>query len=196
MSVGVLLGVRIMPRSVGMRSKFIPGDSAVPQRTGRSQVFEGAAGPPRSDFSHLQLWPRGLGEGLWLGSVGVQASPYVQVWGFPIQGGGFLLGAVPGAAAPGRGLGDPQAPATGWGERIDPGVPFGPPFQPHPPGPGCCPSRAVLAPALPVAAEQPSSLCIPSPSACAGKREGCWGYCQRQSPPIPLQVPPYSSCLP
>lgn len=77
--------------------------------------------------------------------------------GSPSRGGASqchlpMLGAVPGAA-PGRDLGDPQLPARGWGERIDPGRNPGvpPPRSPSrqcPPEPGCSLGPAVRAPTL------------------------------------------------
>lgn len=64
--------------------------------------------------------------------------------GGPYQGGGFLLGAVPAAAARGRGLGDPHSSPRAWGERIDPGVAFGPPSRRHPRGLAAVPALPCL----------------------------------------------------
>lgn len=153
--VGALLGVRTGHHALRHWHK----DRLVPRAV---SCPEGEAGPwgvlqglPKPQFQFAGS--SGLG-GSERGSVGVQASPDVKVGGSPSGGLASqchlpLLWVMPGAA-PGRGLGDLQLPARGWGKRIDlgrsaPGMPPQPPSQQCPPGPGCSPSPAVLAPTLP-----------------------------------------------
>lgn len=194
-------GWGIMPCGIGMRNKLVPG--AVPCPKGQAGPG-GAAGPPRMVSASLQACSSGPGgseRGCGWAVLGYRPVPMCR-WGVPQSRGGGLPvppapagGAMPGAV-PSRDLADPQLPVRWWGERIDPGR--SPPRMPPHPGPHPSSARRGLAalPALPclrqccrVAAEQPSSQRIPSPSAGVGEWEGCWGCCQPQSPPTPPQAP-------
>lgn len=187
----------VIPCGVGMRSKLVPGGSAVPQRTGRLQgVSEGAAAPhlPHPSISTcLRFWSGGCGRHCGWAALGYRPVPICRC-GAPHPG--RWLPAEGCASCGSAWLRSTPSPLRGDGGR---GLILAWPSDPHPIG---TPRGLAAVPALPCLRQRCRSLRsshLPGashpPLPAQGKRAGCWGYCQRQSPPVPLQVLPYPSCL-